>query len=102
MHMGKYPMEKIKRIDIPTTLITDNVKRVPKRANFFIRGDFGEKVLYNGYEIWKPDVGKCVRYHVNNPGGSACGRCRSCDLSTGRSAEGRSGWPRPHRSQAGP
>ena len=36
---------------------------------------YGDKVLYNGYEIWKPDVGKCVKYRVTNPKGSACGRC---------------------------
>jgi len=36
---------------------------------------YGGKVLYNGYEIWKPDVGKCVKYRVTNPKGSACGRC---------------------------
>lgn len=36
---------------------------------------FGDKVLYNGYEIWKPDVESCVRYRVTNLKGSACGRC---------------------------
>ena len=30
---------------------------------------YGDKVLYNGYEIWKPDVGKCVKYRVTNPKG---------------------------------
>lgn len=46
MHLGKYPMEKIKRVDRPTTRITDDVPRVPKRANFFVRaahGDLGPK-----------------------------------------------------------
>lgn len=36
---------------------------------------FGDKVMYNGYEIWKPDIGKCTTYRVTNPKGSACGRC---------------------------
>ena len=36
---------------------------------------YGDKVLYNGYEIWKPDVVKCTKYRVTNPKGSACGRC---------------------------
>ncbi len=36
---------------------------------------YGPKVLYNGYEIWKPDVEKCTKYRVTNPKGSACGRC---------------------------
>jgi reductive dehalogenase len=36
---------------------------------------FGDKVLFNGYEMWKPDVERCTRYRVTNPHGSACGRC---------------------------
>ncbi len=36
---------------------------------------YGDKVMYNGYEIWKPDIGKCTTYRVTNLKGSACGRC---------------------------
>jgi ferredoxin len=36
---------------------------------------FGPKVMFNGYEIWKPDVEKCGRYRLANDKGSACGRC---------------------------
>jgi reductive dehalogenase len=36
---------------------------------------FGDKVMFNGYEMWKPDVEACTRYRVMNPAGSACGRC---------------------------
>jgi ferredoxin len=36
---------------------------------------FGRKVMYNGYEIWKPDVEKCAKYRLLNMKGSACGRC---------------------------
>ena len=36
---------------------------------------FGDKVIFNGYEMWKPDVERCARYRVTNPHGSACGRC---------------------------
>jgi ferredoxin len=36
---------------------------------------FGPKVMFNGYEIWKPDVDKCGRYRLTNMKGSACGRC---------------------------
>lgn len=36
---------------------------------------FGDKVMFNGYEMWKPDAESCVRYRIMNPGGSACGRC---------------------------
>ncbi len=36
---------------------------------------FGDKVLCNGYETWKPDVEKRAKYRVTNLKGSACGRC---------------------------
>ena len=49
LHLGRYPMEKIKRVDEPTTLVLeDEVPRVPKRAAFFARaanGDFGPKFV---------------------------------------------------------
>lgn len=36
---------------------------------------FGDKIMFNGYEMWKPDVEACTRYRVTNPAGSSCGRC---------------------------
>ncbi|MDE0652576.1 MAG: 4Fe-4S dicluster domain-containing protein [bacterium] len=36
---------------------------------------FGPKVMFNGYEMWKPDVDRCARYRITNMRGSACGRC---------------------------
>ena len=36
---------------------------------------YGEKIMFNGYEMWKPDVEKCTTYRVTNGAGSACGRC---------------------------
>ena len=43
---------------------------------------FGDKVMFNGYEIWKPDVERCTTYRVTNPKGSACGRCmKTCPLN---------------------
>ncbi len=36
---------------------------------------YGDKVMFNGYEMWKPDVQRCTSYRVTNPHGSACGRC---------------------------
>src|SRR5690606_29670498 len=46
-HMSRYPMERIKKVDQPTTLIfEDEVPRVPKRAAWFeraFRGDIGDK-----------------------------------------------------------
>jgi reductive dehalogenase len=44
---------------------------------------FGPKVMFNGYEMWKPDVDKCTKYRVNNFKGSACGRCmKTCPYNT--------------------
>ncbi len=41
--MGPHPFETLKRVDAPTTYIdTANVARVPKRANMFARGLFGD------------------------------------------------------------
>ncbi|MDA0224812.1 MAG: Fe-S protein, partial [Proteobacteria bacterium] len=46
-HLGSYPMETVRRVARPTTLILDEeVPRVPKRAAFFdraLQGDLGEK-----------------------------------------------------------
>jgi reductive dehalogenase len=36
---------------------------------------FGDKIMFNGYEMWKPDVEKCARYRIVNGAGSMCGRC---------------------------
>jgi reductive dehalogenase len=50
---------------------------------------FGDKVMFNGYEVWKPDVERCTRYRVTNPKGSACGRCmKTCPLNKVVSADG--------------
>jgi epoxyqueuosine reductase QueG len=35
----------------------------------------GDKVMFNGYEMWNPDVESCTRYPVTNPAVSECGRC---------------------------
>ncbi|RJF95195.1 4Fe-4S dicluster domain-containing protein [Noviherbaspirillum saxi] len=47
LHLGRYPMEKIKRADEPTTLVLrEEIRRVPKRGDFFKRaqaGDMGAK-----------------------------------------------------------
>ncbi len=41
-----------------------------------------EKVMFNGYEMWKPDVERCARYRITNPKGSACGRCmKTCPFT---------------------
>lgn len=43
---------------------------------------FGDKIMFNNYEIWKPDVEKCARYRITQPGGSMCGRCmKTCPFN---------------------
>ena len=43
---------------------------------------FTEKVMFNGYEMWKPDVEKCTKYRLGNLKGSACGRCmKTCPFN---------------------
>lgn len=50
---------------------------------------FGDKVMFNGYEIWKPDVERCTRYRVTNPKGAACGRCmKTCPINKVVDADG--------------
>lgn len=65
MHMGRYPMEKIKRVDKTTTLITDDVKQVPKRAGFFVRAFYGDLGPKAGKEI--------RRFITKNPLNAAIG-----------------------------
>ncbi|MHA1536491.1 MAG: Fe-S protein [Alphaproteobacteria bacterium] len=47
------------------------------------------KVMFNGYEMWKPDVERCARYRLTNSKGSACGRCmKTCPLNKIVTADG--------------
>ena len=55
---------------------------------------FGDKTMFNGYEIWKPDVERCTRYRVTNAKGSACGRCmKTCPINKVVDADGAAGHP---------
>jgi len=43
---------------------------------------YGNKIMFNGYETWKPDVEVCAKYRLTNKKGSACGRCmKTCPLN---------------------
>jgi reductive dehalogenase len=65
VHMGKFPMEKIRRVDSPTTYISGDVPRVPKRANFFTRaakGDLGRKAQFERtHRFAKTPLSKTLR-----------------------------------------
>ena len=50
---------------------------------------WGQKIMFNGYEMWKPDVERCTRYRLTNARGSACGRCmKTCPLNKVVNCEG--------------
>ena len=50
---------------------------------------FGDKIMFNGYEIWKPDVETCTKYHIINHGGSTCARCiKTCPLNKSLRTDG--------------
>ena len=50
---------------------------------------YGDKVIFNGYETWKPDSERCTLYRATNMKGSACGRCvKTCPLSKDTSWDG--------------
>ena len=43
---------------------------------------WGDKVMFNGYEMWKIDAERCTRYRLTNQRGAACGRCmKTCPLN---------------------
>ena len=43
---------------------------------------FGDKTMFNGYEMWKPDAEKCTKYRLGNLKGAACGRCmKTCPFN---------------------
>lgn len=57
---------------------------------------YGDKVIFNGYETWKPDSERCTMYRTVNLKGSACGRCiKTCPLSKDTT------WDGPLLDQAG-
>lgn len=50
---------------------------------------WGDKVMFNGYEMWKPDAERCTQYRLSNARGSACGRCmKLCPLNKVVTADG--------------
>ncbi|MBI36129.1 MAG: Fe-S protein [Alphaproteobacteria bacterium] len=85
---------------LKTVVITTDLPLLPDRPMDFGLQDFcsnclkcarecpcdaislGDKVMFNGYEMWKPDVERCTRYRLTNPKGTACGRCmKTCPLN---------------------
>jgi reductive dehalogenase len=66
--LGPHPVERLKRVDQPTTFIDEpRVPRFPKRADFFARalfGDMGAQVqeaTKGGMYVLKSPIGACAR-----------------------------------------
>ena len=48
-----------------------------------------DKVMFNGYEMWKIDAERCSRYRITNQKGAGCGRCmKTCPLNKVPDADG--------------
>jgi ferredoxin len=82
------PMECDKPIDFGLQKFCDNCFKCARECPCNAI-PFGPKIMYNGYEIWKPDVENCAKYRITNPKGSACGRCmKTCPLNKVVTKEG--------------
>lgn len=82
------PLEVDKPIDFGLQYFCENCLKCARECPVSAI-PFKEKVMFNGYEIWKPDVERCTRYRVTNQKGSACGRCmKTCPLNKVVSADG--------------
>ncbi len=68
-----HPMEKVKRVDEPTSFIdADRIPRVPKRTEFFVRiafGDLGEgpkEASVDGFSVVKHPMGRALSATLNS------------------------------------
>jgi len=65
--LGIYPTHRLKRVDKPTNLITENIQRVDPRENAISRasrGDFGEIIKSRAWRISKADPMVCSMVDV--------------------------------------
>ena len=82
------PMEVDKPIDFGLQYFCSNCLKCARECPCNAMS-FGDKVMFNGYEMWKPDVERCVSYRMTNPKGSMCGRCmKMCPLNKVPSVDG--------------
>jgi len=76
-----FPLEPDKPIDFGLQYFCSNCTKCARECPCDAIS-WGNKVMYNGYEMWKPDVERCTRYRLTNPKGLACGRCmKTCPLN---------------------
>jgi reductive dehalogenase len=76
-----FPMEVDKPIDFGLQYFCNNCLKCARECPCDAI-TWGDKVMFNGYEMWKLDVERCARYRLTNPKGLACGRCmKTCPLN---------------------
>jgi len=68
------PMTPDKPIDFRLQKFCDNCNKCARECPSGAISA-GNKVMFNGYEIWRSDAEKCTRYRMTNSAGSMCGRC---------------------------
>jgi ferredoxin len=82
------PLEVDKPIDFGLQYFCDSCRKCARECPCDAI-PWGDKVMFNGYEMWKPDVERCARYRLTNSKGSACGRCmKTCPLNKVVDADG--------------
>ena len=75
------PLEPDKPIDFGLQYFCNNCTKCARECPCDAIS-WGDKVMFNGYEMWKPDADRCARYRLTNARGSACGRCmKTCPLN---------------------
>ena len=73
-------------VDKPIDSVCSNFAKAVSNApgSVLRRHPLGDKVMFNGYEMWKIDAERCTRYRLTNQRGAACGRCmKTCPLNKG-------------------
>jgi len=82
------PLEPDRPIDFGLQYFCDNCHKCARECPCDAIS-WGDKVMFNGYEMWKPDAERCARYRLTNARGSACGRCmKTCPLNKIVTADG--------------
>ena len=76
-----FPMEVDKPIDFRLQYFCDNCLKCARECPCDAI-PWGNKVMFNAYEMWKIDAERCTRYRLTNSKGAACGRCmKTCPLN---------------------
>ena len=76
-----FPMEVDKPIDFKLQYFCSNCLKCARECPCDAI-PWGNKVMFNAYEMWKIDAERCTRYRLTNSKGAACGRCmKTCPLN---------------------